>query len=551
MCGGTAAVLDQIAHHLGLSPRVRGNLAAVQQPPVPLRSIPACAGEPVPENLALPDPQVYPRVCGGTTARCALPRPRNGLSPRVRGNLQLRISAIAGCRSIPACAGEPRAPEEGGAEVGVYPRVCGGTPSHRRISGCRRGLSPRVRGNLPAVVVRDERLGSIPACAGEPRPARQCSRRRQVYPRVCGGTSRQSGASQGEQGLSPRVRGNPGVKGCPTAIIGSIPACAGEPMSTSSKSIQSGVYPRVCGGTAIPGFRLTAFKGLSPRVRGNLEAGKPADSLGGSIPACAGEPLDCGECAECREVYPRVCGGTNDIGGKIRGAVGLSPRVRGNPGSTNQEEEMPGSIPACAGEPVEGRCRRVWRWVYPRVCGGTAFAICARLLARGLSPRVRGNPGGPGPDLAREGSIPACAGEPRMFGPLTRAGWVYPRVCGGTPAARYARALEFGLSPRVRGNRLRLAKWPTPSRSIPACAGEPLRLRLAKWPTPVYPRVCGGTPWPFDNASCYLIRRGNNGDPLAVTYQIHPSASTVSFGRFPQRQYPPHARRRRRPGHWL
>ena len=38
-----------------------------------------------------------------------------------------------------------------------------------------------------------------------------------------------------------------------------------------------------------------------------------------------------------------------------------------------------------------------------------------------------------------------------------------------------------------------------------------------------------GNPWPFDNASCYLIRQRDNGDLLAAIYQIRPSPSTVSL----------------------
>ena len=50
----------------------------------------------------------------------------------------------------------------------VYPRVCGGTTSRR--SGCRTtpGLSPRVRGNHVLHDFDGRRCGSIPACAGEP-----------------------------------------------------------------------------------------------------------------------------------------------------------------------------------------------------------------------------------------------------------------------------------------------------------------------------------------------------------------------------------------------
>ena len=50
----------------GLSPRVRGNpdgFGGVEQP---LRSIPACAGEPATSMDVLRQAPVYPRVCGGT-----------------------------------------------------------------------------------------------------------------------------------------------------------------------------------------------------------------------------------------------------------------------------------------------------------------------------------------------------------------------------------------------------------------------------------------------------------------------------------------------------
>ena len=52
-----------------------------------------------------------------------------------------------------------------------------------------------------------------------------------------------------------------------------------------------------------------------------------------------------------RRVYPRVCGGTNVDGHRLRLLKGLSPRVRGNPGWTITRIARDGSIPACAGEP--------------------------------------------------------------------------------------------------------------------------------------------------------------------------------------------------------
>ena len=71
------------------------------------------------------------------------------------------------------------------------------------------GLSPRVRGNLGQPLARFGIVGSIPACAGEPYVIHQPLLRLAVYPRVCGGTADIHPAATEQQGLSPRVRGNP------------------------------------------------------------------------------------------------------------------------------------------------------------------------------------------------------------------------------------------------------------------------------------------------------------------------------------------------------
>ena len=70
-------------------------------------------------------------------------------------------------------------------------------------------------------------------------------------------------------------------------------------------------------------------------------------------------------------VYPRVCGGTGLADALIDDAEGLSPRVRGNPIPSEPDLPIGGSIPACAGEPRRRRLRTAPTSVYPRVCGGT------------------------------------------------------------------------------------------------------------------------------------------------------------------------------------
>ena len=153
------------------------------------------------------------------------------------------------------------------------------------------------------------------------------------------------------QGLSPRVRGNPGGVGSGCCVERSIPACAGEPALAVRLPWPSGVYPRVCGGTRGRFRLLRRFRGLSPRVRGNQPLRRLRKSRPGSIPACAGEPIHAYTGPNRRGVYPRVCGGTHH--GAIVGQAddGLSPRVRGNRAGSGILAHSSGSIPACAGEP--------------------------------------------------------------------------------------------------------------------------------------------------------------------------------------------------------
>ena len=229
VCGGTLMLTLTSPHDAGLSPRVRGNRGAVAAAVIVLRSIPACAGEPPTSRPAIPRGKVYPRVCGGTAVLPHRQASATGLSPRVRGNPaalgqsaglegsipacagepdrgQLRVRVECGLSprvrgnrpaatrtrppsgSIPACAGEPSGGDPDEAAFRVYPRVCGGTTPAAIDSSCISGLSPRVRGNPHLREYLAWTVRSIPACAGEPQAWRRRHWRGKVYPRVCGGT---------------------------------------------------------------------------------------------------------------------------------------------------------------------------------------------------------------------------------------------------------------------------------------------------------------------------------------------------------------------------
>ena len=152
-------------------------------------------------------------------------------------------------------------------------------------------------------------------------------------------------------------------------------------------------------------------------------------------------------------VYPRACGGTSRNGVCPQCGGGLSPRMRGNQSSELGGVASTGSIPAHAGEPPNPNGRSPAARVYPRACGGTDVKWNEGILARGLSPRMRGNPSRSADVLAEAGSIPAHAGEPPEGQRPRRRDKVYPRACGGTWVQLTGLKRHGGLSPRMRGNR--------------------------------------------------------------------------------------------------
>ena len=233
-----------------------------------------------------------------------------GLSPRVRGNRWALALTPPPSRSIPACAGEPRPAGSRGRACQVYPRVCGGTLKLILPPLCNGGLSPRVRGNQGLLTAHEYQRRSIPACAGEPLWYKPPGRAVRVYPRVCGGTAPVGMLAAARAGLSPRVRGNPAIAGIAANRMRSIPACAGEPCRWRSGGRTAGVYPRVCGGTAVRPVCRSIGGGLSPRVRGNRRSRAGRRTCRRSIPACAGEPWPPAFSGAQGPVYPRVCGGT-------------------------------------------------------------------------------------------------------------------------------------------------------------------------------------------------------------------------------------------------
>ena len=431
---------------------MRGNRAVVLRDLGNLRSIPAYAGEPTDMDASRRWGAVYPRVCGGTRGDRPQRVSALGLSPRMRGNRAVSLPYSRLARSIPAYAGEPLPESPYGKCLWVYPRVCGGTSPGHRPSEPNAGLSPRMRGNRRGCAARADALWSIPAYAGEPHRNSGRPIVAEVYPRVCGGTPSSGRGIAAIRGLSPRMRGKPLAEADDAVVDGSIPAYAGEPDRPMAAPSGHKVYPRVCGGTSAKNDPWASGVGLSPRMRGNPAEDNAGGSSSRSIPAYAGEPNQLNAQRHSARVYPRVCGGTAIWPTPDVWDGGLSPRMRGNPLTGLAAGLRVRSIPAYAGEPSTIFDPAPVHSVYPRVCGGTLCSITTAPSLSGLSPRMRGNHRYINSQPHRQGSIPAYAGEPYEDDPDSLAPGVYPRVCGGTSLFPALALASEGLSPRMRGN---------------------------------------------------------------------------------------------------
>ena len=127
------------------------------------------------------------------------------------------------------------------------------------------------------------------------------------------------------------MRGSHAWKVDDDGYIGSIPACAGQP---------------------VPKYRLHIAAWVYPRVRGSPQLAVRQHYAARSIPACAGQPRLDSSNQRGKRVYPRVCGAAQQKEICKMGQSGLSPRVRGSPRGALADGNCLWSIPACAGQPT-------------------------------------------------------------------------------------------------------------------------------------------------------------------------------------------------------
>ena len=147
------------------------------------------------------------------------------------------------------------------------------------------------------------------------------------------------------------------------------PACAGNRVPGSPKTMSIRDHPRVCGEQQTRWAGCAAHRGSPPRVRGTGVDMKLKNINSRITPACAGNSIRKQQNGECIEDHPRVCGEQGAISQTTRTSLGSPPRVRGTGCATLAWQPGPRITPACAGNSGCGKDNKLPIQDHPRVCG--------------------------------------------------------------------------------------------------------------------------------------------------------------------------------------
>ena len=247
VCGEHASNDAGTSYAGGSSPRLRGTQVDAGIQPVPVRFIPASAGNTSGYLPSQPAGAVHPRVCG-EHRNASRNSPRScGSSPRLRGTLFIKVCNFPVLRFIPASAGNTSSGLSSASIFTVHPRVCGEHLRRRNTMTGRFGSSPRLRGTRGLARHGEQKNRFIPASAGNTAAYLTAIIACSVHPRVCGEHIGQRLEHEAAVGSSPRLRGTPQLflQCIPQRRF--IPASAGNTVCSEVFVLHSSVHPRVCG----------------------------------------------------------------------------------------------------------------------------------------------------------------------------------------------------------------------------------------------------------------------------------------------------------------
>ena len=190
------------------------------------------------------------------------------------------------------------------------------------------------------------------------------------------------------------------------------------------------------------------------------------------IPAHAGNSRMIQTAPCCRPVHPRACGEQAAGFHDFEVQRGSSPRMRGTGCTVSKIVGLDRFIPAHAGNRTRNMSPRTATTVHPRACGEQAAACARGHPDFGSSPRMRGTALVSESPASPSRFIPAHAGNSPSAPSPSRQSSVHPRACG-EQAPKYGPPCSApGSSPRMRGTVMKIFGYLLPGRFIPAHAGN-------------------------------------------------------------------------------
>ena len=357
------------------------------------RFIPASAGNTLTGSLPSAAKSVHPRVRGEHKIEDKRFVPVIGSSPRPRGTPCVRWQGRWPDRFIPASAGNTLPEYLAALNSAVHPRVRGEHAEVKNTPICGCGSSPRLRGTRAMEPPNVAAARFIPASAGNTSCRGRSRGGRTVHPRVCGEHQAEAKVKMLASGSSPRLRGTPSRMRC----------------SWSHCS----VHPRVRGEHNLAELEWLCKFGSSPRPRGTLGIGRLLTPPPRFIPASAGNTSHSWTERQRHTVHPRVRGEHGCCGCQSSMPRGSSPRPRGTRYQQRIATRLHRFIPASAGNTGELTGKINPCLVHPRVRGEHAFMTSSSSHSAGSSPRPRGTPPAPKPQVRVIRFIPASAGNTR------------------------------------------------------------------------------------------------------------------------------------------
>ena len=193
----------------------------------------------------------------------------------------------------------------------------------------RQGLPPRGRGRVPMRLECKSVRRITPAWAGKRQPKPSGVTADRDYPRVGGEERLHFAALLQARGLPPRGRGRERSYVALRPPYRITPAWAGKRQRAMSATRSSRDYPRVGGEERAGGFDIVLASGLPPRGRGREEPGQLWRGGPGITPAWAGKRMIPSGTPRMPRDYPRVGGEECGLFSGLRRPIGLPPRGRG------------------------------------------------------------------------------------------------------------------------------------------------------------------------------------------------------------------------------